>query len=214
MPMYKTLTVLIAPLAFAGCSVFGAEAADEPAYETLQTDGPVEVRRYDELVVARTTVSGGYDATTSTAFGRLAGYIFGKNRSKQKIAMTAPVLQERDSSTSEKIAMTAPVLMEEVGESWQMTFVLPEGYTLDNAPDPVDPAVEVTTMPARTVATLRFSGRLREKSIEHHTEELERWIAESDYRAVSPPRAAGYDPPWTLPALRRNEIQIDVEPAG
>lgn len=206
----KTLLPLLASTALvAGCSVFGAAAAEEPPYEVLKQEENIQVRQYGEVLVAQTVVEGEYDDVSGKAFRRLAGFIFGDNQSQEKVAMTAPVLQQP--ATSEKIAMTAPVLQEPAGESWIMTFVMPAEYTLETLPRPNDPAVTIRSIAAKRVATIRFSGLMNKRKLDRYSTELLRWIGDNGYSAVSPPRSAGYNPPWTLPPLRRNEIHFDIE---
>lgn len=193
---------------FAGCSVLGKRTADEPPYTVIEKDGEREIRRYGDMIVAETVVEGRYSTTSGPAFSRLAGYIFGKNRGKQKIAMTAPVIQE---PVSKKIPMTAPVLQEKKGTAWSMMFVMPEGYTLETTPEPLDAAVAVREVKGKKVAVIRYSGLHSESNLQSYAGKLTLWLENKGYRILSPPRAASYDPPWTIPFLRRNEVHIDVE---
>ncbi|MCX6177899.1 MAG: heme-binding protein [Chlorobiales bacterium] len=200
--------LLMTSLMLAGCSVLGKRTANEPQYKVLAEDGDIQIRQYGELIVAETVVEGTYGQTSGTAFSRLAGYIFGKNRAKQKIAMTAPVLQE---SVSEKIAMTAPVIQEKKGSAWVMAFVMPEGYTLETVPIPLDPAVKLRQVQGKKIGVIRYSGLHSENNLRNYAEKLTMWLEKKGYRIVSGPRAASYDPPWTIPFLRRNEVHIDIE---
>jgi effector-binding domain-containing protein len=208
---------LLSALFLGGCSVFGATAAEEPSYDTTARDGRIEIRQYGEILVAQTTVDGEYDQVGSAAFRRLADFIFGNNDSRTKVAMTSPVFQEvagSRQSTGERIDMTTPVLQESDDETaWTMTFVMPAEYTLSTLPRPRDSRVQIRTVPSKTVAALRFSGRLTKKRFDRYSAELLDWVADNGFIVRSSPRSAGYDPPWTLPPLRRNEIQIDVERA-
>ncbi len=209
--------IFLSPLAvlLSGCSAFGAAAAEEPDFAVLAEDGRVQIREYGELLVAQTEVEGDYDEISRVAFGRLAGFIFGGNQYGQEVAMTAPVLQEEATTKKgEKIAMTAPVLQESSGDAWVMTFVMPAEYTLETLPRPIDSLVEISTIPPKRVATIRFSGLMNKKKFDRYSAELSNWIEGNGYAAISPPRSAGYNPPWTLPPLRRNEIHIDIESAG
>ena len=61
------------------------------------------------------------------------------------------------------------------------------------------------------VATVRYSGLVSEETIEEYSGRLRAWIADNGWVAVSTPRSARYDPPWTIPFLRRNEVLIDVQ---
>jgi hypothetical protein len=210
--MRYALTLALASLILSGCTAFGAAAAEEPEFTILTEDGAVQVRQYGELLVAQTEVAGDYDEISGRAFRRLASFIFGDNQSGNKVAMTAPVLQEQSRRRKgEKIAMTAPVLQEPAGEAWIMTFVMPSEYTLETLPRPIDPLVQITTIPPKRVATIQFSGLMNEKKFDRYTAELSSWLESNGYTTASPPRSAGYNPPWTLPPLRRNEIHIDIE---
>ncbi len=92
-----------------------------------------------------------------------------------------------------------------------MTFVMPTKYILETLPRPLDPLVEISMISPKRVATIRFSGLMNKKKFVRYSTELSNWIESNGYTAVSPPRSAGYNPPWTLPPLRRNEIHIDIE---
>jgi len=200
--------LLMTSLMLAGCSVLGKRTANEPPYKVLSQDGEIEIRQYGEMIVAETVVEGSYGQTSGAAFSRLAGYIFGKNRAKQKLAMTAPVLQE---PVSEKISMAAPVIQEKKGNAWVMSFVMPEGYRLETLPVPLDDAVKLRMLPGRKVGVIRYSGLHSEHNLRNFAEKLTGWLEKNGNRVLSGARAASYDPPWTLPFLRRNEVHIDIE---
>jgi effector-binding domain-containing protein len=175
----------------------------------LQEDGSVQIRRYPSAVIATTTASGDYDASSRAAFKRLAGYIFGNNTRKESISMTAPVIQQ---PSSVEIAMTAPVLQQSESDGWTMAFIMPAAYTLETLPAPADQRVTLLEIPGRTVAALRFAGRLTEARIFSKADELTGWLTTRGYTALSAPRSAAYDPPWTIPFFRRNEVQVDLSP--
>ena len=205
--MKRSLTMLISLPVLAGCTVFGIRTVEEPEYRVVQTDGAIEVREYPPVIVARTQVRGDYDESSTVGFNRLAGYIFGGNQSGQDIAMTAPVVQETNGVS---IEMTAPVLQEQSGDVWTMAFVMPSEYTLETLPRPLDPEVELAPVDARKTAVISYSGSLKENRIEEQSALLKAWVEASNYIPLSGPRSAAYDPPWTLPFLRRNEIHVDV----
>lgn len=206
----NTVMLMLTSILLAGCSVLGKRSAAEPPYELLQHDGPFELRRYGPMVIAETILDDeNYGTASGKGFNRLAGYIFGKNRSKSPISMTAPVLQER---RNEKIPMTAPVLQQRNKGGWSMAFVLPDGFTLATAPEPLDPEVKLREVPPATVAVLRFPGLHSAANLEKHGRQLRAWLEKQGYRAISEPRLAAYDPPWTIPFLRRNEVQIRITP--
>jgi len=195
-----------------GCTVVGIRGGYEEASHTrLEKQGAVEIREYDQLVVVYTEVSQPFEEAGNQAFRRLFRYISGNNAGEKKIAMTTPVIAGEQNGA--KIAMTTPLIgNQRVGENWRYMFVLPSTFTIDNAPEPSDDSVQLAVIPPRKVAVIRFAGRWKEPMMRAKTEELLAWVEQSDYKAVSSPIAAGYDPPWTLPPLRRNEVMVDIEP--
>lgn len=180
---------------------------EEPSYELLGREGDVELRSYGPSIVAVTEVEGEREAALNVAFRRLAGYIFGGNRQKAKVAMTAPVAAQ----ASEKIAMTAPVAATPKDGKWRVTFTMPASYSMDTLPEPLDPSVRLETTPPRTVAALRFSGRARTADVEAKTQELEAALARAGKKTRGAPTLAQYDPPFTMPPMRRNEILVELE---
>jgi effector-binding domain-containing protein len=195
-----------------GCSVFGIRTTEEAGYEVIRQDGSFELREYDELVIVETTVEKDFEEAGNIAFRRLFKYISGENAAKTEIAMTAPVVADpAQPPEGEKIAMTAPVLSEEQEGGWRYVFVLPASFSIDTAPAPTNPDVRLVSVPAKKVAALRYSGSWNEDAMRDNSRELQQWIEANGLKPVSAPRAAGYDPPWTIPFLRRNEILIDVE---
>lgn len=179
----------------------------EPAFEVVTRYDKFELRIYEPYVVAETRVEGEYRRSLSEGFRRLAGYIFGGNRAKVKIAMTAPVSAQ---SGSEKIPMTAPVSAQKDAESWVVTFAMPKASRLDSMPLPNDPRVTLHLQPARRVAALRFRGWASAKDVAEKTAELLAALPTAGLLPRGVPTIAQYNPPWTLPFLRRNEILVDV----
>ena len=211
--MFRTtrIAILAAALLTAGCSVFGGRAAPEPDYSVVVSEPPFEIRAYPPLTVARTSAGEDRDTAVRTGFGRLFDYISGENAPAEDIAMTAPVITEAEAE-GEDIAMTAPVLTEEAEQEgrWEVMFVLPDGMTPDTAPRPTNPAVEIAQIPARRVAVVTFSGILDETDIAENRRRLARWLEERPERAAGAWQSAGYNPPWTLPWFRRNEVMVPV----
>jgi hypothetical protein len=181
-------------------------AIEEPDYVVLETEGDLELRQYAPYIVAETTVDADFNRAGNEGFRRLADYIFGNNRSRQKLETTAPVSR----ASSEKIAMTAPVNMRRSGSSYRVTFMMPSKYRMETLPEPVNPAIQLREVPAHTVAALGYSGRWSQQRYEHHKDELWRWIGEQGWEAVGEPILARYDSPFKPWFLRRNEVLIPV----
>lgn len=177
---------------------------ETPAYTVEQTDGTVEVRAYAPHVAAEVTVAGSRDAAIGSGFRILAGYIFGGNASKAKVAMTTPVTQ------SEKIAMTTPVTQTGSDQGWTVQFMMPAQYTLDTLPKPDDARIRLVTTPARRMAVLTFPGIATTAGLQSRIETLRTWATAKGLALQGPPQFMFYDSPFTLPWNRRNEVAFDL----
>ncbi|MDD1672227.1 MAG: heme-binding protein [Methanomicrobiales archaeon] len=166
------------------------------AYEETGRIGEIELRKYPSLMVATVT---GY--AENEAFGFLFRYISGRNRTKQKMAMTAPVI------TSEKIEMTAPV----VSDATSMAFVLPSRFSRDTSPEPLDAQVHIQEFPAREVAVLRFKGYADEASVAEITTRLLSNLGREGITVLGSPFLMRYNSPWTPGFLRRNEMGVEIQ---
>lgn len=206
------LTSLLSGLFLGACSVFGIRnGTEEPRFSLVGQVGPVEIRRYEPRVAAETTVRGSEMVARSTGFRRLAGYIFGGNVGGSSIAMTAPVAQ----TGGDRIAMTAPVAQTQGSDgSWTITFYLPAAITMASAPEPNDPDVKIVAVPAQTMAVLRYSGLPSTTAVADQQIALLTALRGSQWKPTGEPLAWFYDPPWTLPPLRRNEAAVPVVDAG
>ena len=205
-------TLVATVLLVTGCSVFGMRGDTEtPDYEVVRTlTSGVEIRRYGERLAAETAVAAEPGARNE-AFRRLADYIFGGNQGGRKIAMTAPVATAAQ-PPDEGERLPAPVATAARGGELVMRFFLPGTIDPADAPAPEDPRVTLVEVPAETLAVLRFSGRPSDARVSDKTDEL---LAALDQAGIAPagsPRAFFYDPPWTLPPMRRNEVAVPVAP--
>jgi hypothetical protein len=182
-------------------------ATEEVPYTVIKTDDIFEVRDYLPQVLAEIIVEGELEDAGNKAFRPLFRYISGDNKSRGKIAMTAPVSQEQK---GEKISMTAPVSQQRVQGKWAVSFMMPTSYTMETLPTPDDPNIKLRQVPARRVAAVRYSGFWSEEKYLLNKEKLETWIRENRFTVVGEPVWARYNPPFTLWFMRRNEILIPV----
>jgi effector-binding domain-containing protein len=189
------------------CALFGG-GIEKASYSVLEKDGRFEIRLFEPCIVAETVVESDFAEAGNVAFRRLYDYISGENRKRESIAMTAPVSQE---ARSEKIAMTAPVSQERSGDKWVVSFLMPDKYTMQTLPEPVDPAVTLREVPARKMAAVRYSGTWSKKRYEEQRARLEEFIEDQGLEIVGEAVFARYDPPFQLPFLRRNEVLIPVQ---
>lgn len=208
--MLRLLKTLASSIVLAGCSVVGVRAGyGEPSYSVVEvlTSG-IEVRTYAARTAAQTTVEAkGRSSNEGRAFSVLANYIFGGNKGSNSIAMTTPV---EASTRPAQIAMTSPVEAASSSGSYQMRFFLPEGYDAKTAPIPNDARVKLVELPETTMAVLRFTGSRDDADVDRFKAQLLATLERGQWKPEGEPVAFFYDPPWTLPPLRRNEVAVSV----
>ena len=180
---------------------------EEPQYEIEEQRGSLEIRRYFPQITAHTRVDAkSYDAALQQGFRRLARYIFGDNFNGEQI------MAPHHAGASEKLEMTSPVITTSGPRGYEMSFVMPSGRALSSLPTPNDSAIELSDVPERRVAVLKFRGRYRGEDVQQHERELMHLVQEAGLVATSAVMFAGFDPPTTLPFLRRNEVWVEVAP--
>jgi len=178
---------------FFSCQVM---AIEEPNFKILVDEGELEIRSYDEYLVAETTIEGSFDTASRKGFRRVAGYIFGEN--KNSIGQ------------SEKIQMTAPVTVKPDDEGWVLHFVMPSNYDMSQLPVPNNDSILLKKIEAHLAAVIIFSGFTTDAKIKDKTEELKVWLKKKEFKIAGPQQIARYNDPFTLPWLRRNEIIFKV----
>ena len=171
------------------------ETVEQPAYDVVATVGLVEIRQYGARPAAETDMGPGsaIEDGQYEAFMRLADFIFARNRQGPEVAMTAPVEMSPDE------------------EGRVMRFFMPAEFTAETLPLPGDDRVRIVTVPAQTLAVLRFPGDATDEEVAKRKAELLAGLQGSDWRPVGEPGFFGYDPPMTPPEQRRNEVVVEVE---
>lgn len=205
----RNMARLLAIFSFLGvtaCSVVGIRAEEEPKYRVIDHVGTVEIREYAPRIAAETAASGDEYAARSEGFRRVAAYIFGGNHARQSIAMTAPVAVGK-----QNIAMTAPVAQQrDAAGAWVIRFIMPSSYTMETLPAPDDARVKLVPLQVETFAVLRFTGSIAPEAIATQRAALLAALAASAWSTEGEPVVWFYDPPWTLPFLRRNEVAVPI----
>jgi DNA gyrase inhibitor GyrI len=182
---------------------------ETPRYTVTRAEGPIEVRMYPPRIVASVDMQGSREASISGGFRILAGYIFGGNEGSKKIEMTAPVMQQ---SAGVDPAETGGAAGSRVkGGSWKVRFLMPSAWSLATLPKAKDDRVVLANAPAATFAVIRFSGLARATALKTKTDELMAFVKTNKLAPQGQPIFAFYNPPWTLPFLRRNEVMIEVK---
>jgi DNA gyrase inhibitor GyrI len=158
----------------------------------VRADGKFELRDYPALTVVETPMNGNNPGADGS-FGRLFKFITGGNEAKQKIAMTTPVFMTGGETNA------------------SMAFVMPANLKGEAVPKPVDSHLTVRELPAGRFAVLRFSGGRNAKHEEKAVKQLKQWLAAQQIAVVPPPIYGYFDPPWTPPFLRRNEVILRTD---
>ena len=203
---------------------WGCQSVPEPRHRIVSQGKGYEIREYEGYVVAEVVMPGPWRDALYGGFRVLFDYIEGNNERRAKVAMTAPVLSGRP----EKIAMTAPVLQEAVPapseedggrggpsgpagtERHAIAFIAPAEFTVDTMPVPKDPRIRIRAIPPHKTAVLRYGGWTSVDKVGEKTGELRAMLARDGWKPVSEFRSAQYNPPWTPPPFRRNEIIVEI----
>ena len=181
---------------------------EQTEYSVLDSKKEYEIRLYPSHIVAQTSVTGAYQFALNQGFRIVAGYIFGGNVAKKRIAMTAPVVEQKENVS---IAMTAPVVASIEGSSHIIAFGMPRSYTLETLPTPIDPRVKIVTIPKKKMAAIRFSWMRTNVRIQSKKQELLDALKKDNIEVVGEPQYAGYNAPWTLPWLKRHEVMVEIK---
>nr|NLI50724.1 heme-binding protein [Propionibacterium sp.] len=178
-------------------------------FEVLRRFPEFEVRRYPAHLVAEVEVDASFTDAGNRAFGVLVAFISGRNSTRGKVAMTAPVVQEESSA---RIAMTSPVVQEPATRPGHhiVAFVMPAEFTRDTLPVPTDPRIRIREVPAQTAAVRAFTGRWTERTYADELARLRGAVEAAGLAVAGPPRFARFDPPWTPWFLRHNEVVLPV----
>ena len=163
-------------------------------YELIREINQVEIRRYPKIVIAKV------DDPQADAFTLLYRFISGENKEKEKVKMTTPVLAQEIDAVSPAIA-----------ETGAMAFVMPEEYTLETTPEPLNKKVSISEIPARQVATMCFDGEWSDQKCEKETQELLKELAQEGIKTKGKAFTMRYNAPFISAFPKRNEVAIETE---
>jgi SOUL heme-binding protein len=183
---------------------------ETPAYSVIEIKSDYEIRRYVSYIVAETHQKGSQKESLSGGFKELFQYISGNNIAHSKVEMTTPVLQSAESG-GQKIPMSAPVIKQGDGDSSLIAFVMPRGSRLEDLPQPKNTIIKLRAIPPKKVAAITFSGYATEDKIKENTEKLLSALKRDGIHVQSAPQIALYNPPWTPPFMRRNEVMVEID---
>ena len=205
----RKIIILIVATILVGALVTGPimSNVETPSYKVIQSKGKIEIREFDPMVIAEVQVVGRRKDAISSGFKLLADYMFGNNISQENIDTTATIQQP----ASEKIAMTAPVQQQLANDSWLVSFVMPSEYNLEDLPKPKNIEVKLKNVPVKRFVTIQFSGTSSDENLAKHKKLLVEFIKTNSISVTGTSKYAFYNPPWTLPLMRRNEVMFEVQ---
>jgi len=177
-----------------GCILVGPimSNVEKPKYHVISSQENIEIRKYNPMIIALVEAQGERKEAIKGGFKILADYIFGNNKSKEDIPMTAPVRQQK------------------FQENWQISFIMPSEYNMETLPQPNNKNISLKELPSKKYIVINFSGMISDQNIALHEEKLKKYTLENEMHILSSPIYAFYNPPWTLPFMRRNEIMIEI----
>jgi len=164
----------------------------EPTYQILESFGKIEIRSYEPFLVAEVECLGVRREAIRSGFRILASYIFGNNRSSTKLPMSVPVTQQKTEN------------------GWKIRFMITSASDLEGLPDPNNCQIKLLKISNKKMAAIRFSGTVSEENLQKHTKKLQAFAHSHKWILDEKPIYAFYNPPWTLPFLRRNEVLFEI----
>ena len=195
--IYVSLAGIVAVLVIAAAAAGPITSrVEQPDYKIPISEGAIEIRSYGPMIAGEAAVKGERKVAINEGFRLIAAYIFDANKPNAKIAMTAPVTQHT------------------TGDNGMVRFIMPSSWTPETLPAPNDPRVTLKPVPATRMLAIRFSGTASDDLIQTKTDELRRYAADKKLATVGEPLLAFYNPPWTLPFFRRNEVMLELAAGG
>jgi DNA gyrase inhibitor GyrI len=202
---------VLAGVAAAGAALIGGAAfyylkerqTEEPDFRPLESDGDYQIRDYPAMTVAETVVEGPRRDALDEGFRVLADYAFARSRDGERLEMTVPVMQD----SGDPMASDPPLFDDELEGAWRTRFVMPEGRSADELPEPPD-GVTLVELPPRKVAVVSFSGVASDRLLAQQEDRLRGWLARRGVMISAEPEYAFYNSPMIPGPLRRNEVWL------
>lgn len=165
----------------------------EQPYKVIKTLPGAEIRYYPSAVLATVISSAqSFREVGNQGFRQLANYIFGGNREKKKMAMTAPVHMR----------------LSQQGSS--MSFVMSPDIPIQKLPTPLQSNIKLETSPAEYAAAIKFGGYASDKDVRTYSDKLDTILQQQGIRHLGNFRYLGYDAPYRFFG-RRNEVIVTVQ---
>ena len=191
-------SLIILPLLIFGFWILIPFFLENPKYTILEKNNHFQIRKYDEMTIAKITTVGERYEGLRKGFIPLARYIGAKDREGPKISMTAPVMQQKKGYNN-----------------WEISFFMPSKFKESQLPISKNDKIEITTISSSILAVITFNGIANKELLEKKLSKLIKGIQEINYKKIpeTEPIYSYYNDPSTPGFLRKNEIMIPVEAA-
>jgi len=167
------------------------QQTEQHSYKVIKKFDKFEIRKYNAALFSSVKLNQkGYKESSSEGFRILAGYIFGDNETKEKIAMTSPVVME-------------------LGDTSKMMFMVPKNYNLKNLPNPKNSKIVFEKEEEKIIAAIRFDGWADDEKIEKYKTILMNELVKEKLSYINKFSFLGYNPPYEV-MNRRNEIVVEL----
>jgi hypothetical protein len=181
-------------------------------YTVKETKGSIETRIYPAMIAVEIDIRGSMNEGMWDGYDILEAYLNGKNASSRPLAVTTPGGPMTQTQPNEKVAMILPVMQTgNADATWKVRLFMPQDYTMETLPKPANPLIRLVPLPERRMVAVKFSGGADEKAVKEHSEEIQAYLKEQNIPPRSNPVLALYNPVWTVPFLRRNEVMIEID---
>jgi len=170
-------------------------ALETPQYEVVSTYDGFEIRRYNEMIIASSSVRSDYRSSTSSGFRRIANYIFGGNDKEMKIAMTAPVIVD---CPSEDL------------EVYNISFVMPREHSLKDLPKPNTENVSIQKESLGEVAVFTFGGWATEPRSKNFQKKFATLLQQNNIETRGGFMVAQFNAPYVISMFRKNELMVRI----
>ncbi len=169
-------------------------AIETPKYKLIKKESGFELREYDPMIVASTSVESNYSDATSIGFRRIASYIFGGNSAGMKIDMTAPVITNKPATR----------------EIYEIQFIMPSKHSFTDLPKPSTGNVSIKYINLGKTAVLKFGGWATMDRATYYKNKLSDLLESKGYEPTGSFLIAQYNSPWAIPPFRKNEIIVEI----
>ncbi len=195
MAFFTILLLIIIGLIFFSGSIISkdTEKQEFKILKKIESYG-IEIRQYPKMALIQTQCDTENNESKKVSFKLLANYIFGGNDQKMKIAMTAPVIQKINKDD----------------EECTMNFIVPKKYKIEDLPNPLSDKISIIEESEKVYISITFSGNNTESNRKKYKEILLQYCKDHSIKINENPLILSYNPPWTLPFLKKNDILFEI----